>query len=249
MEQLFDTKIEYLKGVGERSGRLLREELRISTFGDLLQHYPFRHEDRSTFHRISEVHEDMPYIQLIGRIQSMETVGEGAKQRLVACLSDGTGVLELVWFQGSKWIASKLKLQTDYLVFGKPNRFGSKYSIAHPEIDLWIPHQQENKPLQPVYATTEKLKRSRIDSKALAKLQQRLLGAVLEKIPETLPAHLIGQYQFISKREAMRHIHFPESLESLEKARARLKFEELFYVQLRILKLKLAKTEKSPGRY
>ncbi|MFP4088757.1 MAG: ATP-dependent DNA helicase RecG [Cyclobacteriaceae bacterium] len=248
MANFFDTKIDFLKGVGEKTGQLLRAELNIATFGDLLQHYPFRHEDRSQFHHISDVNENMPYIQLVGRIQSIETVGEGAKKRLVAHFSDGTGLLELVWFQGAKWIASHLKLQTDYLVFGKPNRFGSKFSIAHPEIEVFVAEQHQAKPLQPVYATTEKLKRSRIDSKALAKLQKRLLERAYEQIPETLPASVIEHYQLISKRDAMRHIHFPEDLEWLEKARFRLKFEELFYVQLRILKLKLSKMEKSAGQ-
>ena len=185
MPDFFSTKIDYLKGVGERTGKLLREELNIFTFGDLLQHYPFRHEDRSQFHQIAEVNEHMPYIQLVGRIRGMETVGTGGKKRLVAQLSDGTGMLELVWFQGIKWMASHLKLNTDYLVFGKPNRFGGKYSIAHPEIEPYVPQQAETKPLQPVYATTEKLKRSRIDSKAIAKLQKRLVSQAYDKYRKT----------------------------------------------------------------
>ena len=248
MAQFFETKIDYLKGVGERTGKLLREELNIFTFGDLLQHYPFRHEDRSQFHQIADINENMPYIQLVGRIQGMETVGAGSKKRLVAQFSDGTGVMELVWFQGVKWMSTHLKLQTDYLVFGKPNRFGSKYSIAHPELEPYVSQQSEAKPLQPVYATTEKLKRSRVDSKAIAKLQKRLLAQAYDKIPETLPVQIIEHYRLIPKRDAMRHIHFPENLEWLEKAKFRLKFEELFYVQLRILKLKLSKMEKSPGQ-
>ena len=248
MPDFFSTKIDYLKGVGERTGKLLREELNIFTFGDLLQHYPFRHEDRSQFHQIAEVNEHMPYIQLVGRIRGMETVGTGGKKRLVAQLSDGTGMLELVWFQGIKWMASHLKLNTDYLVFGKPNRFGGKYSIAHPEIEPYVPQQAETKPLQPVYATTEKLKRSRIDSKAIAKLQKRLVSQAYDKIPENLPAPVIEQYRLVSRRDAMRHIHFPENQDWLQKAQFRLKFQELFYVQLRILKLKLSKMEKSPGQ-
>ncbi|WKN32712.1 ATP-dependent DNA helicase RecG [Porifericola rhodea] len=248
MANFFETKIEYLKGVGERIASLLKEELNIFTFGDLLQHYPFRHEDRSQFHHISDVNENMPYIQLVGRIQRVETVGEKSKKRLVAYFSDGTGVLELVWFQGARWVAKNLKMQTDYVVFGKPNRFGSKFSIAHPEMEVFIPQQQEAKPLLPVYATTEKLKRGRIDSKALVKLQKNLLQRAYEQIPENLPEYVIKHYRLISKRDAIRHIHFPEDLEWLEKARFRLKFEELFYIQLRILKLKLSKMAKSPGQ-
>ena len=248
MPDFFSTKIDYLKGVGERTGKLLREELNIFTFGDLLQHYPFRHEDRSQFHHIADVHEQMPYIQVVGRIQGMETIGVGNKKRLVAQFSDSTGTLELVWFQGTKWIASHIKLKTDYLVFGKPNRFGSRFSIAHPEIEPFVPQEQQTKPLQPVYATTEKLKRSRVDSKALAKLQKRLLPQAYPKIHETLPASVLEQYRLISKQDAMKHIHFPDNQERLQKAQFRLKFEELFYVQLRILKLKLSKMEKSPGQ-
>ncbi len=248
MANFFDTKIEFLKGVGERIARLLREELRINTFGDLLQHYPFRHEDRSQFHQISDIDEHMPYVQLVGRIQRTETIGTGGKKRLVAHFSDGTGSLELVWFQGAKWIAGNLKTQTDYIVFGKPNRFGSNFSIAHPEMEIYVPQQQEAKPLRPVYTTTEKLKRGRVDSKAIAKLQKRLIDRAYEHISETLPSHLLEQYHLISKKDAMRYIHFPEDLEWLEKARLRLKFEELFYIQLRILKLKLSKMEKSPGQ-
>ncbi len=247
MTSFFNTKIDYLKGVGERMAQALRSELNIATYGDLLQHYPFRHEDRSQYHKIAEVEEDMPYIQVIGKVRRAELVGEGPKKRLVAVLQDDTGELELVWFQGAKWILDRLKAEVAYVAFGKPTRFGSKYSIAHPEMEVYMPQASEAKPLQPVYATTEKLKRSRIDSKAIARMQKRLLQLAYDKIPETLPLHLIERYQLLPKRDALLHIHFPENYMLLEQARFRLKFEELFYIQLRLLKLKITKMAKSLG--
>ncbi|MGB3849547.1 MAG: ATP-dependent DNA helicase RecG [Tunicatimonas sp.] len=248
MSNFFQTKVEFLKGVGERTGRLLREELGISTFGDLLQHYPFRHEDRSQFHKITDVTEEMPYIQLVGQVQGAALIGEKQKKRLVVEFTDDTGTIELVWFQGAQWMLGKLKRNVDYVAFGKPNRFGQKYSIAHPEIELLAARSNDGGFLQPVYTTTEKLKRSRIDSKAISRLQKNLLEKALPHVRETLPHYLIDQYRFVSKQEALRGIHFPDDVAQLEKVRFRLKFEELFYVQLRLLKLKLAKTEKSVGQ-
>ncbi len=248
MTNFFQTKVEFLKGVGERSGRLLREELGISTFGDLLQHYPFRHEDRSQFHKIADVTDEMPYIQLIGQVRGAAMMGEKQKKRLVVEFADDTGTIELVWFQGAQWMLGKLKANIDYVAFGKPNRFGQKYSIAHPEMEILATRTNDGGFLQPVYTTTEKLKRSRIDSKAISRLQKNLLEKALPHLQETLPDYLIDQYRFVSKSEAMRGIHFPDDVAHLEKVRFRLKYEELFYVQLRLLKLKLAKTEKSVGQ-
>lgn len=248
MTNFFDTRIDYLKGVGERVANSLRAELHIATYGDLLQHYPFRHEDRSQFHKIADIDENMPYIQVIGRICRAETIGTGPKKRLIAIFQDDTGEIELVWFQGAKWVLDKLKPDLAYVAFGKPSRYGQKYSMAHPEMEVYVPQNSEAKPLQPVYATTEKLKRSRIDSRAIARLQKRLLQLAYERIPETLPQALIERYKLLSKKDALLNIHFPENYNLLEKARFRLKFEELFYIQLRLLKLKLAKVAKSAGQ-
>ena len=248
MANFFDTKIEFLKGVGERTGRLLREELGIATFGDLIQHYPFRHEDRSQFHKIADVTEEMPYIQLVGHIRRAEMVGDKHKKRLVAEFADDTGTIELVWFQGAQWMLGKLKATIDYVAFGKPTRFGQKYSIAHPEMELLATRSNESGFLQPVYTTTEKLKRSRIDSKVISRFQKSLLMKAQPYIQETLPGYLIDQYRFVSKREALSAIHFPTDVNQLEKARFRMKYEELFYIQLRLLKLKLTKTEASVGQ-
>ncbi len=248
MTSFFDTKVDYLKGVGERIARLLQTELHIFTYGDLLQHYPFRHEDRSQFHKIADIDEEMPYVQIIGNLRRAETVGEGGKKRLVATFQDDTGEMDLVWFQGAQWIVKNLKPDVAYIAFGKPARFGSRYSMAHPEMEVYVPQTSEAKPLQPVYNTTEKLKRSRIDSRAIARLQKRLMELAYSKIPETLPDHLIEHYRLIPKKDALLHIHFPENYPMLEKARFRLKFEELFYIQLRLLKLKLTKIAKSQGQ-
>ncbi len=248
MTHFFQTKIEFLKGVGERTGQLLRTELGIATFGDLIQHYPFRHEDRSQFHKIADITEEMPYIQLVGHIRRAEMVGDKQKKRLVVEFVDDTGTIELVWFQGAQWMLGKLKANVDYVAFGKPNRFGQKYSIAHPEMELLAARNNTSGFLQPVYTTTEKLKRTRIDSRAISRLQKTLLEKAYPHIQETLPNSLIEQYRFISKRDALQGIHFPEDVSHLEKARFRMKFEELFYIQLRLLKLKLTKTEKSVGQ-
>ncbi|MEQ9439597.1 MAG: ATP-dependent DNA helicase RecG [Cyclobacteriaceae bacterium] len=248
MSQFFDTKIDYLKGVGERTGNLLREELNIHTFGDLIQHYPFRHEDRSQFHKIADIHEDMPYVQIIGHIRKAEVVGTGPKKRLVAIFADDTGEMELVWFKGINWLLDKLKSFVDYVAFGKPSRFGQKYNMAHPEMELLASVDRENGQLFPVYHSTEKLKRGRMDSRTIARLQKTLMEKAYEQIPETLPDALIEHYRLVPKRDALRNIHFPESINCLEKATFRLKFEELFYVQLRLLKLKLARIDKYPGQ-
>ncbi len=248
MSKFFDTNIQYLKGVGEQWGRLLKEELHIHTYADLLQHYPFRHEDRSQFHQIAEIHSEMPYVQLIGQVRSMEMVGEGNKKRLVAHFQDNSGAVELVWFQGINWVKGWLKMGVEYVVFGKPNQFGRKLSIAHPEMEVFTEQASETKPLQPVYHTSDKMKRKRLDSKAIGKLQKRLLQLAYDKLPETLPANLMQQFGLMSKRDAIQNIHFPQSQEMLDKARFRLKYEELFYVQLRILKLKLHKKERSSGQ-
>nr|WKN38798.1 ATP-dependent DNA helicase RecG [Tunicatimonas sp. TK19036] len=248
MSQFFDTKIDYLKGVGERTGNLLREELNIHTFADLIQHYPFRHEDRSQFHKIEDIHEDMPYVQIVGHIRKAEVIGTGPKKRLVAIFVDDTGEMELVWFKGINWLLDKLKASVEYVAFGKPSRFGQKFNMAHPEMELLASIDRENGQLFPVYNTTEKLKRARLDSRSIARLQKKLMEKAYEQIPETLPNELIERYRLIAKRDALRNIHFPESINCLEKATFRLKFEELFYVQLRLLKLKLARIDKYPGQ-
>lgn len=247
MSGFFDTAIEFLKGVGPQRAALLNKELNIHTYGDLIQHYPFRYEDRTRFYSIDEITSEMPYVQLRGRITGKEIVGGGYKKRMVCYFEDGTGKIELVWFQGINWVAEKIRTGVEYVVFGKPNKFGNHFSIAHPELDLVSAVAEKAGMLQPVYSVTEKLRLKRIDSKILAKLIYELLGISKEKIRETLPEYLLREEGFGSKRESIVSIHFPENHNALLHAQKRLKFEELFYIQLRLLKLKLVRKEKYRG--
>ncbi|CAD5267566.1 MULTISPECIES: ATP-dependent DNA helicase RecG [unclassified Imperialibacter] len=238
MSGFFETRIEFLKGVGPQRAELLNKELSIFTYGDLLQHYPFRYEDRTTFHKIRDIRDEESFVQVMGKIRSMETIGIGGKKRLVAHFYDETGEMELVWFQGAAWISKKLRVNTPYLVYGKPSAFGSKFNIAHPEIELLTVDNRKGGYLQPIYHTSEKLKARFIDSKVISKFQEQLLLVALPYIHETLPDFLLQKFGLVSKKEAMVNAHFPKSSEWLERARKRLKFEELFYIQLRLVSLK-----------
>lgn len=230
------TDIMYLAGVGPKRAELLKAELSIHTFGDLLYYFPFRYVDRSRFYKISEISEDLPYIQVVGKIVRFQEVGVGRKKRLTAIFTDGTGTLELVWFKGLKWVAKSIKPNVSYVVFGKPNLFGGKFNIAHPEVEDYKSDQENlGSALQPVYNTTEKLKSSFVTSKTILKLQQVLNGAISDIVQETLPPYLIERVKLMTLREALCNIHFPSSVSLLKKAEARLKFEELFYVQLNLL--------------
>lgn len=247
MAGFFDTSIEYLKGIGPQRAALLNKQLNIFTFADLLQHYPYRYEDRSKFYAIKDIDETLQYVQIKGIVKSKELTGVGFRKRLVVLMSDATGELELVWFQGINWIAEKLKPGAEYIAFGKPNRFGNKFSIAHPEIDPVISSEPPKPFLQPVYSLTERLRTGSFDNKALSKLMRTLVDLSLPKIRETLPSKLIESMQLVSKQEAVKNIHFPSGNDVLERAKQRLKFEELFYVQLRLLKLKFVRQTASPG--
>lgn len=244
----FDTPIEYLKGVGPQRAVLLNKELNIFTFGDLIQHYPFRYEDRTRFFSISEIEEEMPYVQIKGRITGKELIGVGAKKRLVAHFADDTGHVELTWFQGINWINEKIKTGVDYVAFGKPARYGSRYSLAHPELEPLSARNEKESSLHPVYPLTEKLRGKHLDSKVLSKLVHELLTLAKDRIRETLPARLLSTHKLVSKQEALRNIHFPQHHQALAQAQARLKFEELFYVQLRLLKMKLVRKDKFRGQ-
>ncbi len=244
MRGYFDTKIEFLKGVGPQKSALLNKELGIFTFGDLLQHYPFRYEDRTQFFNIGDLTDALSNVQIRGSLFQMETIGAGRKKRMTAQLRDDTGQVELVWFKGIKWVQKKLQPGVEYVIFGKPTRYGKKLNIAHPEIEVFTPAHQQSGYLQPVYHTSEVLKSKFLDSKAISKLQKQLLIQALPKVAETLPDEMLYRMGLMSKMEALQHIHFPKDQRYLQKARWRLKFEELFYVQLRLLKLKLARVDK-----
>ncbi|MFZ6012846.1 MAG: ATP-dependent DNA helicase RecG [Bacteroidota bacterium] len=247
MPGFFDTPVEFLKGVGPQRAALLNKELNIFTFGDLIQHYPFRYEDRTRFYLVKELNDEMPFVQIKGRITRKELIGAGFKKRLVAHFTDGTGEVELVWFQGISWVSEKIKTGVDYLVFGKPSKYGSRYSLAHPEIEPLTSSNEKGGSLYPIYPLTEKLRSKHLDSKTLSKLVKELLIAAHDKIRETLPSKILLQNKMLAKKDALSHIHFPSSHALLVEAQRRLKFEELFYIQLRLMKMKLVRQEKFRG--
>ena len=248
MAGYFDTKIEFLKGVGTQKAALLQKEIGIATFGDLVQYYPFRYEDRTKFHQISMLHDQLPFVQVKGKIRKVETVGMGRKQRLVAHFYDETGEMELVWFKGIQWVLKKLVIGVDFVAAGKPTAFGHKINMAHPELEPYTINSGNQRYLQPVYSTTERLKQKYLDSKAISKLQFTLLQQALPRVREILPESIMDRYKLSGKAAALKNIHFPSDYNALQKARFRLKFEELFYVQLRLLKLKHARVDKFKGQ-
>ncbi len=244
----FDTPIEYLKGVGPKRGESLKKELAVSTFSDLMETYPYRYIDRSVFYKIKDIQSDSAYIQIKGRISDVQQIGKQRTARLVATLSDETGSIELVWFRGIKWYINKFNSTEEYIVFGKPNIFQNKLSIPHPEIEP-VSHEPlpVNATLQPLYSTTEKLKNQGLDNKAIGKLTKTLVTSAIGSIPENLTFQLINALHLIDREKALINIHHPESQALLDKAIVRLKFEELFFIQLKLLKLKLVRTEKIQG--
>lgn len=248
MNQFFDTPIEYLKGVGPQRAALLNKEINVYTYADLIQYYPFRHEDRTKFHFIKDLSDEMPFVQIKGVVRKKELIGVGSKKRMVAQFQDETGEVELVWFRGINWVSEKIKIGVPYVVFGKPARYGSKFNIAHPEIEPLTENNQKGSYLHPVYPLTERLKTRHLDSKAISKLMRELLIQAKDRIRETLPATLLGNKRLIPKAEAIVSIHFPRETSILAKAQQRLKFEEFFYIQLRLLKLKLVREEKFKGQ-
>lgn len=247
MASFFQTSVEFLKGVGPARAALLNKELNIFTFGDLLQHYPFRYEDRTHFVTISQITDEMQSIQMKGLIRKKELIGAGPKKRMTALFDDGTGTLELVWFKGINWVNEKIKAGVPYVVYGKPSRFGSKLNLAHPEIDVLEEAGEKKASLHPVYSLTETLRTRFLDNKAFAKLMAELIRQSQGKIRETLPPSILNNNKFLSKAECMVLIHFPPSSELLDQAKRRLKFEELFYIQLRLLKMKIIRQEKYRG--
>lgn len=237
---MLDTPIEFLKGVGPQRGELLRKELSIGTYGELLQHFPFRYVDRSVFHRVREITEELTQVQLRGVLGPLKLVGEKQGRRLTASLTDATGTIELVWFKGIKWLQSSLKPGQEYVVFGKPNVFMGRFNLAHPELEpaaVW--DQGLDAALQPVYSTTEKLVAKGLTSRAIWKLQKMLLPSVAGQLPETLSRELLDLVGGLGREEAFRQVHAPQDRTKLDAAIRRLKFEELFFIQLQLLKQKL----------
>ncbi|PJJ48760.1 ATP-dependent DNA helicase RecG [Hymenobacter chitinivorans] len=233
----FNTKIESLRGVGTQRATLLQKELQIFTYGDLIQRYPFRYLDRTQFYKIEDLTEDLPYVQVKGVLRNREVIGEGPKKRIVAKVSDGSAELDLVWFKGVNYLEKVIKNHQEYIVFGKPTIFNGRPQMAHPDLEEVSEAKPGQSYLQPVYNTTEKLKNyHRIDSKAIARMTSDLLKIALPYVQESLSPDLIRHYNLMGKADAYQQIHFPQSTELLQAARFRLKFEELFYVQLKLLR-------------
>ncbi|NQW28132.1 MAG: ATP-dependent DNA helicase RecG [Flammeovirgaceae bacterium] len=247
MAGVFHKPIEFLKGIGPEKAVLLNKELGIFTYADLIQHFPFRYEDRTTFHKIAMLSADLTTVQVIGKIVNFENIGTGHNSRLVAKFQDTTGEIDLIWFQGAKWVQRRLRLGIDYVVFGKPVRYGQKYNISHPEVEVYGANSEKSSFLQPVYHTSEKLKKRFIDSRALSKAMKMLLAESIAHIQDKLPQSVIEKYVLMDKKAALINIHFPKNHQALKKAQFRLKFEELFFVQLRLITLKLARIDKFKG--
>ena len=237
----------YLPGVGPRKAEILKQEAGIVSCEDLLYYFPYKHIDRSRFYNVSEVDETMPYIQLKGKILFFDTVGEMQSKRLIAKFTDGTGTIDLVWFKGLKWIVDKYKTGREYIVFGRPTAFRDSVNIIHPDIDSVEDTQQVASGFSPFYNTTEKMKKAFLHSRSIQNLQYTLLTSINWYIPDILPAYILEKTRMMSLSEAIRNIHFPESAELLKKAQLRLKFDELFFIQLNILQTARIRRQKLGG--
>ena len=241
--------IMYLAGVGPKRKDILNQQLNVKTWGDMLEYYPYKYVDRSKIYRINELTGDMPYVQIRGKILSFEEFSMGArKKRIIAHFSDGFGVADLVWFNGTKYIYQDYKTGEEYIVFGKPTLFKDRYQIAHPDIEKAANMQLSEMGMQPYYITTEKMKNRGITSRAMEKLTQTLVSKIPQgAIPETLLQTQLSRLHLISREDALRRIHYPKSLDDVQRAQVRLKFEELFYVQLNILRYATENRKKYKG--
>ena len=240
--------IKSLPGVGPRKAELFNKELSIFTVEDLLRHYPYRYVDRSRFYKIRELREDMPFVQIKGKFVRFEKVGEGKKMRLSAMFSDGENILELVWFRGVRFVTDKYKTGVEYVAFGKPTLFNGKFNLVHPDIeDASKLPPPEKMGFQPYYNTTEKMKNHFLNSKAIQKIIYPLIGKLEAGIPETLPAYVLQQFKLMNLTESLINIHFPKNDSNLTQARQRLKFEELFYIQLDILRQRKWREQRFSG--
>lgn len=236
MSDILKTDIKYITGVGPQKKDILKREIGIETYGDLLEYYPYKYVDRSHIYTISSLSPDMPFVQIKGRILSFESFQMGVKKkRLVAHFGDGTGVVDLVWFSGTQYVSKNYKTGVEYIVFGKPTIYGGRFQISHPELDLAENLQLSEMGMQPFYVTTERMKNSGLSSRSLEKIVKALLSK-LPPQPETLPDYITAPLHLVSRDAAIRGVHYPHTQMEMQKARERLKFEELFYVQLNILR-------------
>ncbi|MBN2863763.1 MAG: ATP-dependent DNA helicase RecG [Bacteroidales bacterium] len=248
MHDLLDTEIKYLKGVGPKRAELLNNELNIYTYRDLLYYFPYKYIDRTRFYKISELDPDLQFVQVKGKITAYFTEGRGTGKRLVADFRDDTGIVKLIWFKGTRWITQNYVPGVEYIVFGKPGIFNGIINIIHPEIESsGKVAERLTSALQAQYSTTETLKNHFITSKAISKIIGNLLSQITVRLPETLPDYLISGYKLMDLHQSLLKIHFPSNPAELEKARYRLKFEELFYIQLNLIRYKTNRTRKFKG--
>lgn len=237
MSDILSQDIQFLPGVGPNRKKILQTELGISTFGDMLMNFPYKYVDRSRLYTVRELTGDMPFVQIRGRILSFETFKQGPrKERVVAHLTDGTGIMDLTWFNGGKYAKLNYKIGTDYIIFGRPTVFNGRVNIVHPDIDPAKDVELQGMCMQPYYSTTEKMKKSGFTSRTIERLTKSMLTKITSPIRETLPDFMTSRLHLMSRDEALRAIHYPKSARELERARLRLKFEELFYVQLNIVR-------------
>lgn len=237
MLNILDQDVMYLPGVGPKKKEILSKELGIQIWRDLLEHFPYKYVDRSRIYRISEISGDMPFVQIRGRMLGYDEYAMGArKKRIVGHFSDGHGVVDLVWFQGAQYIYKNYPIGKELIVFGRPTVYGGRYQFAHPDIDDASQLQLSDMGMQPYYMTTERMKKAGINSRAMEKMTKTLVTKLPETLPETLPPYITGPLHLISRLEALRQIHYPHNAREMQQARYRLKFEELFYVQLNILR-------------
>jgi ATP-dependent DNA helicase RecG len=248
VQEFLDTNITYLTGVGPKRAELLNKELSVFTFRDLLYYFPYKYIDRTKFYKIEELDPDLPFVQIKGFIKGYYSEGQGRGKRLTADFHDETGTIKLVWFKGTKWITGNYTPGIEYIVFGKPGVFNGIVNIIHPEIEaLSKASERINSALQAQYSTTEKLKNQFLTSKAISKLVGTLLKQIKVRLSDTLPSYLVSHYKLMGLHEALHKIHFPADPDELEKARYRLKFEELFYIQLNLLRFKANRNMKLKG--
>ena len=248
MQSKLHNNIEFLKGVGSKRAEILQKELNIFTWNDLIHHFPFRYVDKSKFYRIEEINEDTQYIQIKGVLKSMQLIGANRKRRLQGSFEDDSGSIDLVWFAKTDWIQKALKTGVEYVVYGKPKKFGRSFSITHPEIKTAGEIVKQNHSLEPVYNTTEKMKKFNLDSKGISRLQMHALEQLNHtELTEILPLDVLDAYKLLSRNKAYHEIHFPNTEESLSKAIFRIKFEELLLIQLRLLRSKINRNIQNKG--
>ncbi|WP_329806537.1 ATP-dependent DNA helicase RecG [Flavobacterium facile] len=246
---LLETPIEYLKGVGPQRGDLLRKEMNIHKYGDLINLYPNRYIDRTRYFKINQLVNSNSEVQIVGKVVHIKTIDQGkGKSRLVATFLDNTGQMELVWFQGQKWVKESLKINTVYVIFGKVTQFGSVFNMAHPEMELLEEHKSAlRSAMQPVYPSTEKLNNKGVTNKVINKMMMQLFSETHQLFSETLPISIMEELKLIPKKEALVNIHFPKNQDLLAKAQFRLKFEELFFIQLQLITKNLIRKHKIKG--